>query len=93
MYVDGSQIEWFDEKPVTADEKTTQKLLDFLSYANPGMEKNFASFNLAWRVRYDGRSYVQYEGIAKDGSEETVLFVLNETADFLIQYFSCISNG
>ena len=34
-----------------------------------------------------------YEGVAKDGSEETVLFVLNETADFLIQYFSCISNG
>ena len=93
MYVDGSQIEWFDEKPVTADEKTTQKLLDFLAYANPGMEKNFSSFNLAWRVRYDGRSYVQYEGVAKDGSEETVLFVLNETADFLIQYFSCISNG
>ena len=93
MYVDGSQIEWFDEKPVTADEKTTKQLLDFLAYANPGMEKNFASFNLAWRVRYDGRSYVQYEGVAKDGGEETVIFVLNETADFLIQYFSCISNG
>ena len=93
MYVDGSQIEWFDENPVAADEKTTAKLLDFLAYSNPGMEKNFASFNLAWRVKYDGRSYVQYEGVAKDGSEETVVFVLNETADFLIQYFSCISNG
>ena len=93
MYVDGSQIEWFDEDPVTADEKTTQKLLDFLAYANPGMEKNFASFNLAWRVTYDGKSYVQYEGVAKNGSEETVIFVLNETASFLIQYFSCISNG
>jgi len=92
MQVDGTAIDYNEEaRPVDRD--LEEKLLSFLAFANPGMERG-RSLRLAWTCSYGDETFSQIEAWpADENEEEVIVFVVREAPAFLLQYFACVSNG
>lgn len=90
-YTDGTEIEWFDEI-TPPPEELKEKVVSFLAFANPGMERYF-DYRQVWQCRYGEETFMEIEGYPKDGGEDTITFVVRVSPDPCIQFFACISFG
>ena len=77
----------------TMDDATWSRLLSFLDQVNPGMSRGYKPGWMEWRIVIDGVQYAQYnlEPDTEDG--EWLSFTVEESPEWKIQYFSCVSNG
>ncbi len=87
-------IQWGGEA-YPLDAETNAKLISFLDAVNPGMSRGYQNGGwMEWKCTMNGIQYAQYNLQPEDPVEgEWLTFTVEESPEWKIQYFACISNG
>ena len=84
--------QWGGEE-YTMDSGTYARLVSFLDQVNPGMSRSYHPGWMEWRIVIDGVQYAQYNLLPDTEDGEWLTFTVQESPEWKIQYFACISNG
>ena len=78
----------------TMDSETYARLVHFVEEVNPGMTRGYEPGWMEWRTEINGVRYAQYNLKPQNEEDgEWLLFTVEESPEWKIQYFACISNG
>ena len=87
-----ADTQWGDTS-ITTDPQTYSRLVSFLDQVNPGMSRGYRSGWMEWRTVINGVQYAQYNMQPDTEDGEWLTFTVEESPEWKIQYFACISNG